>query len=70
MLYRIFIAATYAAITFITPAFSLTAKQKMEACVFGADDQKLKGTPRKTFISRCMANERVPAKPSTSRQKE
>lgn len=41
------------------PASALTAKQKMETCKFGADDQKLKGAKRKTFISRCMANEKT-----------
>lgn len=40
------------------PASALTAKQKMETCKFGADDQKLKGAKRKTFISKCMANEK------------
>ena len=39
------------------PAFAITAKQKMETCKFGADDQKLAGGERKKFISRCMANE-------------
>jgi hypothetical protein len=39
------------------PASALTAKQKMETCKFGADDQKLTGAQRKTFISRCMAKE-------------
>ncbi len=41
-----------------TPASAVTAKQKMETCKFGADDQKLTGAKRKTFISRCMANEK------------
>lgn len=41
-----------------TPASALTAKQKMETCKFGADDQKLTGAKRKTFIARCMANEK------------
>ena len=38
------------------PARALTAKQKMETCKFGADDQKLTGAARKTFMSKCMAN--------------
>jgi len=38
-----------------TPASALTAKQKMETCKFGADDQKLTGAKRTAFIKRCMA---------------
>lgn len=39
-----------------TPASSaITAKQKMETCKFGADDQKLEGVKRNAFINRCMA---------------
>ncbi len=39
-----------------TPAFAITAKQKMETCKFGADDQKLEGAKRNTFIAKCMSN--------------
>ena len=39
-----------------TPATALTAAQKMENCKFGADDQKLEGAKRKTFLAKCMAN--------------
>ncbi len=39
-----------------TPASAITAKQKMETCKFGADDQKLEGAKRKTFIAKCMSN--------------
>jgi hypothetical protein len=39
-----------------TPASAITPAQKMETCKFGADDQKLTGAKRKTFIDRCMAN--------------
>ena len=48
------------AFAFLVPhsASALTAKQKMETCKFGADDQKLTGRKRKTFISKCMANEK------------
>jgi hypothetical protein len=42
------------------PAFALTAKQKMETCKFGADDQKLTGAARKKFMSNCMANRDSP----------
>ena len=52
-----------------TPASALTKAQKMETCKFGADDQKLTGAKRNTFIAKCMANrndKRGPAmKPAT-----
>jgi psiF repeat len=44
-----------------TAAFALTNQQKLETCTFGADDQKLTGQARKTFMTRCMANEDRPA---------
>ncbi len=40
-----------------TPASAITAQQRMETCKFGADDQKLAGAARKTFISKCMASD-------------
>jgi len=43
--------------TTTAPPSTLTRKQKMETCKFGADDQKLTGAKRTTFIARCMANE-------------
>ena len=47
------------------PALALTSAQKMETCKFGADDQKLAGKARKSFLSKCMANERpAPRKPA------
>jgi hypothetical protein len=39
-----------------SPASALTKAQKMETCKFGADDQKLTGAKRKTFLANCMAN--------------
>ena len=45
-----------------SPVLALTAKQKMETCRFGADDQKLKAAARRTFLSKCMANTDTPAK--------
>lgn len=48
-----------------TPAFAITAKQKMVTCVFGADHPngsgpKLAGKERKQFIDRCMSNRNDP----------
>jgi psiF repeat len=58
----------FAILVLATPAFAVTAQQKMATCKFGADNQKLVGQPRKTFISRCMANEDAPAAPAKTDQ--
>jgi hypothetical protein len=51
------------------PASAATKEQKMETCKFGADDAKLEGAKRKSFMANCMANrddKRGPgAKPAT-----
>jgi psiF repeat len=39
-----------------SPASAITAKQKMETCKFGADDQKLTGAKRNAFIKKCMGH--------------
>jgi len=36
-------------------AQNITAKQRMETCKFGADDQKLAGAARNAFLKKCMA---------------
>ncbi|TMJ33554.1 MAG: hypothetical protein E6G84_03185 [Alphaproteobacteria bacterium] len=51
-----------------TPVFAITKQQKLETCTFGADDQKLTGQARKTFMTRCMANEDRPAAPTAPQQ--
>ena len=38
-----------------SPASAVTAKQKMDTCKFGADDQKLTGAKRNAFIKKCMS---------------
>ena len=45
------------------PASALTPKDKMATCKFGADDQKLEGAARKTFMKNCMANKDDPRGP-------
>ena len=57
MLQRSFMFGLFAAIFFSAPAFAITAKEKMETCKFGADDQKLSGAARNSFMAKCMANE-------------
>jgi hypothetical protein len=42
-----------------------TKQQKMRTCEFGANDQKLTGAARKTFLAKCLANDDAPA-PRTS----
>jgi psiF repeat len=42
-----------------TPASAITPEQKMETCKFGADHQKLTGAARKTFIAKCMEDEKA-----------
>ena len=39
-----------------TPASAATKEQKMETCKFHADDQKMDGAKRKTFMAKCMSN--------------
>jgi hypothetical protein len=43
-----------------TSSFALTNKQKMETCKFGADNQKLTGAARKSFMAKCMSNQDSP----------
>jgi len=59
-----------------TPASALTAKEKMETCKIGADNQELKGAKRNAFIHRCMAKgnyeppgrkKEAPKKPKTKK---
>ncbi len=59
-----FVAGLFAALFLNTPASAITAKEKQDTCNFGADDQKLTGAARKTFLTKCMAKEDAPAKPA------
>jgi len=53
-----------------TSALALTQQQKLETCTFGADNQKLTGEARKTFMTRCMATEDRPASRAAPRQQK
>jgi len=67
MLGRLSLIALLPVFMLATPASAITAKQKMETCKFGADNQKLTGKKRDAFIKRCMSNKddpRGPAKPA------
>ena len=58
MFLRVVTPALFAAFmlgTFNAPAHAVSAKEKMETCKFGADDQKLSGPEHKAFMKKCMA---------------
>ncbi len=64
------VAAAFAALCLSSaPALAVTAKEKMVTCKFGADDQKLKGAARKSFLSKCMADPDAPAKRAKTAKK-
>jgi psiF repeat len=70
MLRYVSVAAVLALVALGGPASAVTAKEKMETCKFGADDQKLTGAARKKFLSRCMAGGDGPAKKTGAQQKQ
>jgi len=51
------------------PSFGLTADEKMATCTFGADEQKLEGAKRDTFLKKCMADKNDPRGPAGSKPK-
>jgi len=55
MLRTLSIVALLPLLLLATPAAAITKAQKMETCKFGADDQKLEGAKRNTFIAKCMS---------------
>ncbi len=55
MLRSAVLAASLAVVLPAAPAFAVTAKERMETCKFGADDQKLTGAARNAFLKKCMA---------------
>jgi hypothetical protein len=68
MLQRVFMPGLFAAMLLGAPAFAITPQEKMKTCEFGADDQKLTGAARKTFMSKCMAKEDAPAGKSAAKK--
>jgi hypothetical protein len=68
MLQRVLMPALFAAMLFNAPAFAITHQEKLKTCEFGADDQKLTGAARKTFMTKCMANEDKPAAKTASKK--
>jgi len=41
-------------------AVAATSQEKKETCEFGANDKKLSGAARKTFMTKCMADRDSP----------
>jgi hypothetical protein len=60
MMLRLVAAAGLAAFVLAAPAQAASNAQKMETCKFGADDQKLQGAARKSFMAKCMSNRDSP----------
>jgi len=50
-----------AGLTTLMPALSARAEDRIKICKFGADNQKLSGEARKSFITKCMATAEPPA---------
>jgi psiF repeat-containing protein len=48
------------------PVHAATKQQKLETCTFGADNQKLTGAARTSFMKKCMADEDRPSAPPAS----
>ncbi len=71
MFVRVAMALAVAAGLFMfAPNVKSYAQGKKGICEFGADDQKLTGTERKKFISRCMAKDDAPAKKAKPKPKK
>ena len=52
-------------------AQSATPQQKMETCNFGADDKKLTGAARKSFMAKCTSDKDSPrGKPVKPKSKQ
>jgi hypothetical protein len=69
MLRYVVIAAMFAVTLPSAPSFGLTADEKMATCTFGADEQKLAGAKRDTFLKKCMADKNDPRGPAGAKAK-
>jgi psiF repeat len=59
-----FLAAVLIAMLPSAPSFAVSPKDKMATCKFGADDQKLAGAARNTFMKKCMSDKDDPRGPA------
>jgi hypothetical protein len=49
-------AGAFAALcVLVSPVQAITAKEKRATCEFGAENQKLAGAAKKSFMAKCMA---------------
>ena len=71
MIGRITLAASLAVVVLAgTPAKAATPQQKLETCNFGADDKKLAGAARKSFLAKCMSDKDSPRGKSVAKPKQ
>jgi hypothetical protein len=59
-----FLAAALIAVLPGEPCLAIDAKQKMATCTFGADQQRLQGEARETFLKRCLEDRDDPRGPA------
>jgi hypothetical protein len=62
----VFLSVMLIAVLPSVPAFAVSPKEKMATCKFGADDQKLQGAARASFMKKCMANRDDPRGPASA----
>jgi psiF repeat len=57
-----FVATVAFAVPFLlgTAALAATPQEKKETCEFGANDKKLAGAARKSFMAKCMSDKDSP----------
>jgi hypothetical protein len=71
MIARLTIAAALTAVLLhVTPALALSPQEKQETCNFGADDKKLTGAARKSFLAKCMSDKDSPRGKSVAKPKQ
>ena len=64
-------AALTAALLHVTPMLAATPQEKLDTCNFGADEKKLTGAARKSFVARCTAYRDSPrGKPTAPKGKQ
>ena len=59
-------AALMAALLHVTPTLAASPQEKLDTCNFGADEKKLAGAARKSFIARCTADRDSPRGKTTA----
>ena len=61
MMIRFAVASALAsAVLFAAPVKAATSQEKLETCKFGADEKKLTGAARKSYMARCTADRDSP----------